>query len=73
MIFNTAAYRIGIRPDEEVISKKFIGMLEDFALNDKGTLTFGECNFQNNVNSKEYQVLRISRNACKNEEYARFP
>nr|AAU05616.1 yEst-6 [Drosophila simulans] len=73
LIFNTAAYRTGIRPDEEVISKKFIRMLEDFALNDKGTLTFGGCNFRNNVNSKEYQVLRISRNACKNEEYARFP
>ncbi|EDX10201.1 esterase P [Drosophila simulans] len=73
LIFNTAAYRTGIRPDEEVISKKFIRMLEDFALNDKGTLTFGGCNLRNNVNSKEYQVLRISRNACKNEEYARFP
>ncbi|XP_033158613.1 esterase P isoform X2 [Drosophila mauritiana] len=73
LIFNTAAFRTGIRPDEEVISKKFIRMLEDFALNDKGTLTFGGCNFRNNVNSKEYQVLRISRNACKNEEYARFP
>nr|AAU05624.1 yEst-6 [Drosophila erecta] len=73
LIFNPGLFQKYKRPDEEVISKKFIKMLEDFARNDEGALTFGECIFRNNVNSEEYQVQRISRNACKNEQYAEFP
>ncbi|XP_017070568.1 esterase P, partial [Drosophila eugracilis] len=73
LIFNTTTFRKTIRPDKEDISKKFIKMLEDFALNDKGTLTYGECNFQNNMNSTKYEVLRITRTGCKNEQYEQLP
>uniref|UniRef100_A0A6P4F0J3 Carboxylic ester hydrolase n=1 Tax=Drosophila rhopaloa TaxID=1041015 RepID=A0A6P4F0J3_DRORH len=72
LIFDLGSLRPVIRPDEEVISKKFLRMLEDFSLSEKGVLTFGECIFQNNVNSKEYQVLRITGNGCKNEQYYQF-
>ncbi|XP_017043010.1 esterase P-like [Drosophila ficusphila] len=73
LIFEFAPLGRRIRPDEKVISRKLIKMLEDFALSDKGALTFGDCVFQNNVNSKEYQVLRITENGCKNEQFDQFP
>ncbi|XP_016997184.2 esterase P [Drosophila takahashii] len=68
LIFNVGTLRKDIRPDEEVISRNFIKMLEDFALDDRGTLKFGECDFQNNLDSKQYQVLRITQSGCKNEQ-----
>uniref|UniRef100_A0A6P4FLL3 Carboxylic ester hydrolase n=1 Tax=Drosophila rhopaloa TaxID=1041015 RepID=A0A6P4FLL3_DRORH len=42
LIFDLGSLRPVIRPDEEVISKKFLRMLEDLALSEKGVLTFGE-------------------------------
>ncbi|KAH8364854.1 hypothetical protein KR084_012630 [Drosophila pseudotakahashii] len=73
LIFNVATLRKDIRPDEEVISRKLIKMLEDFALDDRGILTFGECGFPNNLDSKQYEVLRITRSGCKNEQFDQFP
>ncbi|KAH8255233.1 hypothetical protein KR038_006553 [Drosophila bunnanda] len=69
LIFDLGALRTTIRPDEEVISGKFMKMLEDFAFADDGELIFGNCQFQNNVNSENFQVLRIIKHVCINEEY----
>ncbi|XP_017043488.1 esterase P-like [Drosophila ficusphila] len=73
LIFDIGALRPVIRPDEEVISKTYIKMLEDFALGDNGSPTFGQCILQNNANSEQYQVLRITQNGCTNEQYDQFP
>uniref|UniRef100_A0A6P4F597 Carboxylic ester hydrolase n=1 Tax=Drosophila rhopaloa TaxID=1041015 RepID=A0A6P4F597_DRORH len=72
LMFSVPVLKKSNRPDEEVISKNLIRMIKDFALSETGTLTFGECIFKNNVNSKEYQVLRITRNGCQNEQYDQF-
>ncbi|KAH8270431.1 hypothetical protein KR018_009957, partial [Drosophila ironensis] len=69
LIFDVGALRTAPRPDEEIISRNFIKMLEDFAVSDNGTLTFGSCVFQNNVQSQRLQQLRITRNGCQNEQY----
>ncbi|KAH8297856.1 hypothetical protein KR054_011854 [Drosophila jambulina] len=73
LIFQAALLRPVIRQDEEIISGKFIKMLEDFAFSDDGDLIFGSCHFQNNVKNEKFQVLRITRNGCTNEEYFQFP
>ncbi|KAH8380143.1 hypothetical protein KR009_009183 [Drosophila setifemur] len=73
LIFNVGQLRGVLRQDEVIISRKFIKMLEDFALSDNGTLTFGECVFRDNVHSKKLQQLRITRNGCKYEEYDQIP
>ncbi|KAH8239924.1 hypothetical protein KR032_009400 [Drosophila birchii] len=73
LIFDLGALRTSIRRDEEVISGKFIKMLEDFAFADDGELIFGNCHLQNNVNSEHFEVLRIIKHVCINEEYYQFP
>ncbi|XP_044250810.1 esterase P-like [Drosophila takahashii] len=73
LIFDIAFLRPVIRPDEAIISGKFIKMLEDFALSNSEALAFGDCDFQNNVNSTQYQLLRITRSGCKNEQHNQFP
>ncbi|XP_016966495.1 esterase P [Drosophila biarmipes] len=73
LIFDDLPLRAFVRPDEEIITRKFIKMLEDFALDERGALRFGECDFQNNLDSKQYQVLRITQNGCQNEQYDQLP
>ncbi|KAH8316736.1 hypothetical protein KR074_001571 [Drosophila pseudoananassae] len=69
LIFDVGSFRAAIRPDEEIISRNFIRMLEDFSLSDNGTLTFSSCVFEDNVGREHLQQLRITRNGCKNEQF----
>ncbi|XP_017043446.1 esterase 6 [Drosophila ficusphila] len=73
LIFENVVRHVQLRPDEERISKNFINMLADFAVSDKGTLTFGDCVFQDNVGSDNFKLLSITREGCENKEYAEFP
>uniref|UniRef100_A0A6P4FPN7 Esterase-6-like n=1 Tax=Drosophila rhopaloa TaxID=1041015 RepID=A0A6P4FPN7_DRORH len=73
LIFENVVRDAQLRPDEERISRNFINMLADFALSDKGTLTFGDCVFQDNVGSEKFNLLAIDRNGCENKQYAEFP
>ncbi|KAH8250975.1 hypothetical protein KR026_001830 [Drosophila bipectinata] len=70
LIFDVGSLRGAIRPDEEIISRNFIRMLEDFSLSDNGSLTFGSCVFEDNVGREHLQHLRITRNGCKNEQFS---
>ncbi|XP_020812128.1 esterase P-like [Drosophila serrata] len=73
LIFEHGRPRSALRPDEEMIAENFIKMLENFALSDEKEMMFGDCHFHNNVKSEKFQVLRITRNGCNNEEYDQFP
>ncbi|KAH8255232.1 hypothetical protein KR038_006552, partial [Drosophila bunnanda] len=73
LIFDNVARNPQLRPDEEVISKNFIKMLADFAVSEEGTLTYGECTFQDNVGSETFNLLKITRDGCENKQYVEFP
>ncbi|XP_017021111.1 esterase P-like [Drosophila kikkawai] len=73
VIFDLGRPRAALRPDEHIIAGNFMKMLENFALSDDREFSFGDCHFQNNVESEKFQVLRITRNGCENEEYYQFP
>ncbi|XP_017021360.1 esterase-5B-like [Drosophila kikkawai] len=73
LIFENGLRNPQLRPDEEVISKNFIKMLGDFAVSDKGILTYGECTFQDNVGSETFNLLSITRDGCENKQYVEFP
>ncbi|KAH8250977.1 hypothetical protein KR026_001834 [Drosophila bipectinata] len=61
------------RPDAERISKNFIKLLENFAIGDKGVLTFGDCTFQDNVGSDDFKLTSITRDGCENKQFSQFP
>lgn len=61
------------RPDAERISRNFIKMLEDFAVNEEGVLAFGDCTFQDNVGSEDFNLLSITRDGCENKHFSQFP
>ncbi|XP_065361170.1 esterase 6-like [Calliphora vicina] len=54
-----------LRPDEEILSQKFIKMLENFISH--GEPTFGDCKFVNNAgNSNKLDLLLITKDKCEN-------
>ncbi|XP_067643830.1 esterase-5B [Eurosta solidaginis] len=71
LIFNRSG-RSNIRADEKVISRKFIKMLDDFAVK-SDSLAFGGCKFVDNFGKDEYQLMFITRNACENKQVATLP
>ncbi|XP_052845028.1 esterase-5B [Drosophila gunungcola] len=73
LIFENVVRDPQLRPDEKSISRNFISMLADFALSDNGTLTYGECVFQDNVGSEKFNLLLIGKNGCQNKQYVQFP
>ncbi|KAH8239925.1 hypothetical protein KR032_009399 [Drosophila birchii] len=73
LMFNNVIRNPQLRPDEEVIFKNFVKMLADFAVNDEGILTYGECTFQDNVDSETFNLLSITRDGCENKQYVEFP
>ncbi|XP_032309973.1 esterase-5B-like [Drosophila ananassae] len=73
LIFENVVRDSQLRPDEERISKNFIKMLTDFAICEKGTLTYGDCTFQDNVGSEDFNLLSITRDGCENKQFKRFP
>lgn len=64
-------FREPVRPDERVISKNFIHMLEGFAQH--GTAIYADCVFPNNVNQKQFQLVAIKRDKCENLQVDRYP
>ncbi|XP_034656812.1 esterase-5A [Drosophila subobscura] len=68
LIFNVPFVPATRRPDEQIISRNFIKMLESFALSSNDSLTYGDCVFQNNVGSKRMQLLSITRGGCENKQ-----
>lgn len=48
-------------------------MLADFAVCEKGILTYGDCTFQDNVGSEDFNLLSITRDGCENKQFKRFP
>nr|AAB70225.1 carboxylesterase-5A [Drosophila pseudoobscura] len=68
LIFNVSFVPANRRPDEEIISRNFIKMLEYFALSTDDTMAYGDCVFQNNVGSKHMQLLSITRDGCENKQ-----
>ncbi|EDW79284.1 uncharacterized protein Dwil_GK25474 [Drosophila willistoni] len=73
LIFENVAREAQLRSDEKTISQNFINMLIDFVQSPNGSLSFGDCHFQNNVGSDKFQLLSINRNGCLNEQYDEFP
>ncbi|KAI8118699.1 hypothetical protein FF38_07317 [Lucilia cuprina] len=54
-----------LRSDEEILSSKFIKMLENFI--QQGELTFDNCQFVNNAgNSNKLDLLLITKDKCEN-------
>lgn len=64
-------FRDPVRPDERVISKNFINMLEGFVQH--GTAVYADCVFPNNVNQKQFQLVAIKRDKCDNLQVDRYP
>ncbi|XP_022216826.2 esterase-5B [Drosophila obscura] len=73
LMFENMAREPQLRSDEEIISRNFLQMLNDFVRSDNGTLAFGSCVFRNNVGSNQLQLLSITRNGCENLEVESFP
>nr|O16170.1 RecName: Full=Esterase-5B; Short=Est-5B; AltName: Full=Carboxylic-ester hydrolase 5B; Short=Carboxylesterase-5B; Flags: Precursor [Drosophila miranda]AAB70221.1 carboxylesterase-5B [Drosophila miranda]AAX13095.1 esterase 5B [Drosophila miranda] len=73
LIFENIVREPQLRSDEEIISRNFLKMLNDFVLSENGTLAFGTCDFQDNVGSSKLQLLSITRNGCENLELESFP
>nr|CAA61458.1 carboxylesterase [Drosophila pseudoobscura] len=73
LIFENIVREPQLRSDEEIISRNFLKMLNDFVLSENGTLAFGACVFQDNVGSSKLQLLSITRNGCENLELESFP
>ncbi|XP_030385289.1 esterase-5B-like [Scaptodrosophila lebanonensis] len=73
LIFANSIRDPKMRPDEQTISQNFIKMLEDFVRSSDGKLFYGSCEFKNNVNEKQFQLLSITRNNCTNKKLERFP
>nr|AAA28515.1 esterase-5B [Drosophila pseudoobscura] len=73
LIFENIVREPQLRSDEEIISRNFLKMLNDFVLSENGTLAFGTCVFQDNVGSSKLQLLSITRNGCENLELESFP
>ncbi|KAH8419199.1 hypothetical protein KR222_010425, partial [Zaprionus bogoriensis] len=65
------AVRVPIRPDEKLISKNFIKMLEAFAQG--GTLAYDDCVFANNVGQQQLQLVSIKRDRCEELHVDHFP
>lgn len=55
-----------LRPDEQIISRNMIQMIEGFATCDKGLMRYDNCQFVNNLGQKKMQVLHITRDGCEN-------
>ncbi|XP_062123751.1 esterase-5B-like [Drosophila sulfurigaster albostrigata] len=60
-----------IRPDEKLVSKHLIKMLEEFV--QAGTMTYDNCVFRDNVGQKEFQLVSIKRDKCVQLEVEQFP
>nr|CAA61457.1 carboxylesterase [Drosophila pseudoobscura] len=73
LMFENIVREPQLRSDEEIISRNFLKMLNDFVLSENGTLAFGACVFQDNVGSSKLQLLSITRNGCENLELESFP
>ncbi|XP_054734133.1 esterase-5B-like [Anastrepha obliqua] len=71
LIFNNTV-RSKIRPDEQIISHKFVRMLEKFA-SKSDELTFGDCLFVDNVGKNEYQLMFITKDSCQNKQVTTLP
>ncbi|EDV91185.1 esterase-5B [Drosophila grimshawi] len=52
------------RPDEMLISKNLIKMLEQFIQSDNGSLRYDNCEFPDNVGKEKIQLLSIKRSSC---------
>lgn len=65
LVYNNT-FRGTLRPDEEIISKNMIQMIEGFAACDKGLMTYGDCQLVNNLGKEQMQVLLITRDGCEN-------
>ncbi|XP_022216766.2 esterase-5C [Drosophila obscura] len=72
LIFENLVRGPEMRSDEEIISRNFLHMLNDFVISDNGTMTFGSCVFQDNVGSSKRQLLSITRNGCENLQLESF-
>nr|CAA61466.1 carboxylesterase [Drosophila pseudoobscura] len=73
LMFENIVREPQLRSDEEIISRNFLKMLNDFVLSENGTLAFGACVFQDNVGSSKLQLLSITQNGCENLELESFP
>ncbi|XP_034487505.1 esterase-5B-like isoform X1 [Drosophila innubila] len=70
LIFENSVRQIN-RPDEKVISKNLIKMLEDFAQGD--TVRYDNCVLRDNLDQKEFQLLSINIHGCVNMQVNEFP
>ncbi|KAH8419200.1 hypothetical protein KR222_010424, partial [Zaprionus bogoriensis] len=70
LIFENAI-RVPVRPDEKIISKNFIKMLEAFAQG--GSLAYADCVFANNVGQRQLQLVSIKRDRCEELHVDHFP
>lgn len=70
LIFENAV-REPLRPDEKVISKNLIKMLEGFV--ERGSLIYADCVFANNVDQKQLQLLAIKRDRCEDLQVDHYP
>uniref|UniRef100_A0A034W7L1 Carboxylic ester hydrolase n=1 Tax=Bactrocera dorsalis TaxID=27457 RepID=A0A034W7L1_BACDO len=71
LIFNRVG-RTKIRADEQIISQKFLRMLENFAAK-SDELSFGNCKFVDNVGKEEYQLMFITNDTCINKSILTLP
>ncbi|XP_037950553.1 esterase-5B-like [Teleopsis dalmanni] len=71
LIFHNPSRPKQLRSDEEINSRKFIKMLEDFAVK-SNQLSYGECAFVDNVDKSNLQLLLIKRETCVNTEVTDF-
>nr|AAB70239.1 carboxylesterase-5C [Drosophila pseudoobscura] len=73
LIFENLARGPEMRSDEEIISRNFLNMINDFVVSGNGTMTFGNCVLQDNVGSNKFQLLSITKNGCENLQLESFP
>ncbi|KAH8419012.1 hypothetical protein KR222_000770, partial [Zaprionus bogoriensis] len=72
LIYN-ATFRGTLRPDEEIISRNLIQMIEGFAACDQGLMAYDNCQLVNNLGQKKLQVTLIKRDGCENQELEVLP
>lgn len=65
------AIREPLRPDEKIISWKFVKMVEGFF--ETGQFVYDNCVFQDNVGKKQFELVVIQRTVCKNLQADRLP